>query len=193
MKTLLVTIVVIGMALYQVSAQSVQSITLGPKIGLNVSSWSGDDFNTDSKTGINIGAFSIIKFSEKFSLQPELLYSGQGTICGCRGSKIPVNYLILPILAKVDVYKNLYLNAGPQIGFLLSAKDGEDTSAEDEFSSTDFGIAIGAGYALPMRLHFHLRYIFGLSNINSEDFDENTQSRVFQVSVGYLLWKKNYN
>ena len=192
MKTLLVTFAFIGVFQCSLFGQVIKSISVGPKIGVNISSWGGDDFDTESRTGLHLGAFARAKFSEQFSLQPELYYSAQGTVCSCRGSKIPVNYLNFPVLARIDVYKGLYLNAGPQIGFLLSAKDGDDDSAEDEFKGTDFSFVIGAGYELPFDLHVHLRYNIGLSNINSEDFDENTKSQVFQIGVGFLPWKKNY-
>ena len=193
MKNLLLILIIVGFTIYQATAQSSKSISIGPKLGLNVSSWAGDDFNTDSKTGIHIGAFSQIQMSEKFGFQPEIFYSAQGTKCGCGDAEIPVNYLNIPLLVKLDVYQRIYINAGPQIGFLLSAKDGDDPSAEDEFKGTDISLALGAGYSLPIGLHFHLRYNIGLSNINSEDFDEDTQSRVFQVSVGYILWKKSFD
>ena len=191
MKTLIVTLAFLGVLQYSFG-QSIKSIAVGPKIGLNVSSWGGDDFNTKSKTGIHLGAFAQARFSKQFSVQPELFYSAQGTKCSCTSSNIPVNYLNFPVLVKVDVYKGLYLNAGPQIAFLLSAKDGDDDSAEDEFKGTDFSFVIGAGYELPLGIHVHLRYNIGLSNINSEDFDENTKSQVFQVGVGFLPWKKDY-
>ena len=55
-----------------------------------------------------------IPIANRFSFQPELLYSGQG-------SSVNLNYLNIPLMAKYNLTKEFSLEAGPQIGFLLSA------------------------------------------------------------------------
>ncbi len=59
------------------------------------------------------------------SLQPEVLYSGQGAkfsdslVTG----KLNYGYLNVPVLFKYQHASGLFAETGPQVGFLLSAKE----------------------------------------------------------------------
>jgi opacity protein-like surface antigen len=164
-------------------------VKFGAKAALNVATLNGDFEDASSLIGFQIGGFAEIKVSEKFAVQPELLYSAQGA--SFDGGDINLNYLNIPVMAKFYVADAFSLEAGPQIGFLLSAKnDGEDT--KDFYSSTDFGINLGAGYDFTENLSVGLRYNFGLSNVadfgDLEDFigeDISANNGVFSVSLGY--------
>ncbi|MCL6294386.1 porin family protein [Jejuia spongiicola] len=129
---------------------------------------------------------SEIKISEKFSFQPELLYSGQGYDTGISTEgNIALNYLNIPLIGKYYVTKRLSLEAGPQIGFLLSTKGGTK-DYKDLFKTTDFGVNFGLGYKLDNGLNFGARYVLGLSNINDVGSLKN-KNGVLQLSVGYFF------
>ncbi|PIA79419.1 hypothetical protein BFR04_00785 [Gaetbulibacter sp. 4G1] len=182
-KLLLVTaIVVFGLA--HVNAQDV---TFGIKGGLNFSTITGDNTSKDQTvTGFNFGVMSEIKISEKFSFQPELLYSGQGYDTGISTEgNIALNYLNIPLIGKYYVTKRLSLEAGPQIGFLLSTKGGTK-DYKDLFKTTDFGVNFGLGYKLDNGLNFGARYVLGLSNINDVGSLKN-KNGVLQLSAGYFF------
>lgn len=51
---------------------------LGAKAGLNFSNLTGDDADLDGRTSFHLGLIAEIMFSEKFGIQPEVLYSAQG-------------------------------------------------------------------------------------------------------------------
>lgn len=100
-------------------------------------------------------------------------------------------------MGKYYVTEGLSLQAGPQIGFLLSAKGKTEASAmglsieeeedvKDEFKGLDFGLNFGAGYELENGLGFDVRYNLGLSNISDYD-DANGGNGVFQITVGYAF------
>ena len=162
-----------------------QDIEFGIKGGLNFASISGDNTNDfEPVTGFNFGVFAEIPISEKFSFQPELLYSGQGY--SFNDNTIALNYLNMPIMGKYYVTKGLSIEAGPQIGFLLSAKN-ESIDVKDSFNTVDFGVNFGLGYKLDSGLNFGARYNLGLSNINKEDTFTN-KNGVFQVSIGYSFF-----
>ena len=74
-KLLLVTtITILGLA--HVNAQDVK---LGIKGGLNFATLTGgNNSEIGWTTDFNLGVMAEIKISEKFSFQPELIYSGQG-------------------------------------------------------------------------------------------------------------------
>lgn len=172
-----------------------QDVTFGAKAGLNLSSISGDETNGyDSRTAFHIGGVAEISISEKFSVQPELLYSAQGFKESFEGVDIDYNldYINLPIMAKYYVAEGFSLEGGPQVGFLMSAKakaEGADEDLKDFVKGIDFGLNFGLGYKMESGLNFGARYNLGLSNINDgEGSDEfKNQNSVIQLSVGFFF------
>lgn len=76
MKKILVLAVITVLGFANANAQEIK---FGVKGGLNFSTVSGDNTeNIDDVTSYNIGVVSEIPLSEKFSFQPEILYSRQG-------------------------------------------------------------------------------------------------------------------
>lgn len=178
-----------------------QDVKFGAKAALNIATLSGDDENTSSYTGFQVGGFAEIKVSEKFAVQPELMYSAQGGkekgVENYNGTDYDVTaiyklgYINIPVMAKFYVAKSFSLEAGPQIGFLVSAKGeakvlGTSTEVDikDSVKAVDFGLNLGAGYDFTNKFSAGLRYNFGLSNINDEDSSE-IKNGVFSVSLGY--------
>ncbi len=177
-KVVLVTVIAV-LGLTNVNAQEIK---FGVKGGLNFAYISGDNTDDiDPITDFNFGLLAEIPISEKISFQPELLYSGQG-------SSVALNYLNIPLMGKYYLTKGLSLEAGPQIGFLLAAKD-DGTDVKDLYNTVDFGVNFGLGYKLGNGLHFGARYNLGLSNINNIDgFSDKNKNQVFQLSVGYFFF-----
>ena len=158
-----------------------QGVKFGAKAALNIANLTGDVDDASSLTAFQVGAFAEFKVSEKFAVQPELMYSAQGA--DSDGEKLNLNYINIPVMAKFYVAKSFNLEVGPQIGFLVSAKsEGEDI--KDFVSSTDFGLNFGAGYDFTENLSAGLRYNLGLSNVNEEG-DGSIKNSVFSVSLGY--------
>ena len=190
MKRLL--LIAITLATFSMNAQQV---TFGIKGGVNFASVSGDETeNMDGRTSFHLGGTAEIIISDAFSIQPELLYSGQGyritEIPGIDGMtfdiKAKLDYLNLPVMAKYYLIEGLSLEAGPQIGVLMRAqfKEEESRDVKDTFNSTDFALNFGAGYKLNSGINFNLRYSLGLTDIPQQD-DVDFKQSVFQISVGY--------
>lgn len=200
MKKVLLSAVAV-MAFMSVSAQETR---FGVKAGANLSTFTGDVEDAKSLVGFHVGAFAEIKLTDKFAVQPEILFSTQGAKNEESGAgfssedKLNLSYLNIPVMAKYYVAEKFSLEAGPQIGFLLSAKDkyeysgpgGSDSGKEDVkdgFKSIDFGVNFGAGYDFTENLSVGLRYNLGLSNIADGDDagDAKVKNSVFSLSVGY--------
>ncbi|MCT4698875.1 porin family protein [Tenacibaculum haliotis] len=192
MKKVLLTIAIVA-AGFTVNAQEV---TFGAKAGLNIANVSGDGIDdNDARTSFHIGAVAEIEISDKFSVQPELVYSAQGAKTKMEGIDVTMalDYLNVPVMAKYYVAEGFSLELGPQIGFLMSAKMKaevggesveEDIKDDYKMKSVDFGLNFGAGYKLESGLNFSARYNLGLSKIS--DIEDSTgKNGVFQVSVGY--------
>ena len=190
-------------AVFAFSFANAQDVKYGAKAGLNISSITGDGTeDVSSKIGFQVGGFAEIKISDKFAIQPELLYSAQGAKAKLSEEGVSIKatqklaYLNIPVIAKYYVAKGFSLEAGPQLGFLLSAEqestesiDGVTTTESDDnkegFNSTDFGFNLGAGYDVTENINLGVRYSIGLSNIvkDSEDFKQNNSN--IAIAVGY--------
>jgi hypothetical protein len=188
MKKIIVSIVLVSISVATVSAQNFH---IGAKAGLNLTSLSGDFESDKAKTSFHIGGMVEIPILDKLSVQPELLYSSQGGISKFDSDDIiKLNYITFPIMAKYYVWESLSVEAGPQVGFLLTAEredDGQLEDLKDITKSVDIGVNLGLGYKLPMGLNFGLRYYFG-GNINSDNYSSTkVKNSVFQISAGYFF------
>ena len=178
MKKVLLSAVAV-MAFMSVSAQETR---FGVKAGANLSTFTGDADGVKSLVGFQVGGFAEIKLTDKFAIQPEVLFSTQGgkykesALGYSQEDKLNLSYLNVPVMAKYYVAEKFSVEAGPQIGFLLSAKDkyeysgpdGSDSGKEDikdGFKSIDFGVNFGAGYDFTENLSLGLRYTLGLSSV----------------------------
>ncbi len=190
MKKVLLVFVVLA-----ITASSFAQTKFGIKAGVNFANLSGDDVDMDSKTGLVLGAFAKFELSENFAFQPELLYSAQGAKASEEGIDITdkINYLNVPLMAKFYPTSGFSIQAGPQVGFLLSAKEkweGDGTSIEDDkkdyMKGIDFGLNFGLGYELPMGLGFDLRYNLGLTNIADSD-ETDIKNRAIQLTASWAF------
>ena len=171
MKKLLLVIAMVA-AGFTANAQ-----TFGVKAGLNFSNVtakdSGVSISPDGATSFYLGAVVDFELSEKFHIQPEVLYSAEGF------EDFDMSFVNIPVMAKYYVAEGFNLQAGPQVGFLVDAEDGTDG-----FKSVNFGLGLGAAYEMENGLFFDTRYNFGLSNL--ADFDgAELNTKAFQIGVGY--------
>ncbi|MFN8274138.1 MAG: porin family protein [Flavobacteriaceae bacterium] len=167
-----------------------EGIKLGIKGGLNVSNLSGDIKDVAIRTSIHLGLLAEIIVTDKFSIQPELMYSGQGaTVTSTGGGRLKYDYVNLPVLAKFPVANGLSFEAGPQLGFLVSAKYKTNDSNDkiEDTKTLDFGLGGGLEYELKNGVIFQARYNLGLTNINSASDNFRVSNNVIQASVGYLF------
>lgn len=187
-------IILSAIAIMAFAFSNAQETRFGVKGGLNISTVVGGDVeNTKSLVGFHVGGLAEIHIVEKFYIQPELLFSAQGTkVDGpFEDGDIKLNYLNIPVIAKYYIVdKKFNVEAGPQLGVLLSAKaEGEDI--KDFTRSVDFGFNIGAGYSFTDNLSVGLRYTIGLSPIsdndidNSDDYYDSAKNSNLQLSLAY--------
>ncbi|WP_264553602.1 porin family protein [Flavobacterium sp. N2038] len=178
-RIILVTIVLMAFGF-----TNAQSTRYGVKGGLNVSGITGYAEDTKTLIGFHVGGFAEIKVIEKLAIQPEFLFSTQGTVIegfnGDSNTTVKVNYLNIPVLAKYSISNAFTVEAGPQIGFLLSAKTrGEDVS--DLYKSTDFGFNLGCGYNFTENISVGARYTIGLTDVNDAS-DESLYPDLYNAS-----------
>ncbi len=184
MKKYLTTIIVF---LTSISTINSQHTNFGIKAGYNSATVQvTDGIDYDSKSGLHLGGLAHIHINKHFAVQPELVLSCQGGKDGS-DAKLKLNYINIPVLGQYMINDGFRLQTGPQVGFLVAAKQkvGDvEVDIEDVFSSVDFSWAFGAGYIFSSGVGIDARYNLGLSNI-SDDSDFEAKNRVFQVGLFY--------
>ncbi len=175
------------------SSKREEGIVLGVKGGLNMSNFMGDVEDQGMRTSIHLGLLAEIIVSDNFSVQPELLYSGQGsTYTGSAPgfARTKLDYLTVPVLGKFGLTDKLSFEAGPQLGFLVSAKRKTNTSNDkiEGVKTLDFGLNAGLEYELGSGVIFQGRYNLGLTDTGlTGDSNKRASNSVIQFSIGYLF------
>jgi hypothetical protein len=149
------------------------------------------DLNTDGKTGFHGGAYVVLAFSEKWAVQPEFLYSSQGSEIPDLDKLYELDYLSVPILLRWKPIKLLSIEAGPQFSVLLAAKDIDGESIKEEFKNSDFGLAVGATLHLPLGFNVGARYVWGFTNVMELEDDREVKNTVGQIFVGWTIFGAN--
>jgi hypothetical protein len=196
--SILTLICVFAYALANGQAQFAVGIKGGPNFAnIDVNSSVGDNYK--NRTGFHGGAFALIKLT-KIGIQPELLFSQQGSTVKFNSQDLRSNftYLNIPVMLKLYTVAGINLQVGPQFGFLTTAEseynpiDNEPQDLADvknAYKKSDLSAALGIGWDLPFGLTIDARYNLGLSKINAGQNSDESKNQVFQVSLGYKLIK----
>lgn len=181
-------LVVILIAVVTVKTTHAQpkELFFGIKAGTNISSLNVDngvDYN--SGASFHVGGLVHLHIAPHFAVQHELFFSGQGGKDG--SNRLKLAYLNSPLLAQYMTGFGLRFETGPQIGFLLGAKEkngNTETSIKDQLKPVDFSWVFGTGYLFPgTGLGIDARYNVGVNNIH--DGSSTIQNRVFSIGVFY--------
>lgn len=193
-----------------------QNLKYGIKGGLNVSNQSYNfsgaitPTNNSSLIGFNIGGYTEYKISNRFYIQPELLFSIQGgqfnDIIYLRlnfndpGEYVDVkqvnylSYINIPIMAKYFIVKKFNIELGPQFGFLISSRSKTSYNSpthsmenlydnKDFFNSIDYGINLGSEYHVSNKISLGLRYYLGIKNVGKNT--NEIKNNVLSISTSY--------
>lgn len=200
-------IILTAAAVFAFGLANAQEVEFGIKGGLNLANFEGDleGLEMKSKAGFHVGGFVAVKLSDKFTFQPEVMYSTQGAKADniqqdvngtVYNADVDFNlaYVNVPLMLKYYAADKFNIEFGPQVGFLTAAKvkatvDGisAEQDAKDQFESVDFGVNLGAGYDFTEKLSAGVRYNLGISNIAKTEpgDDSKVKNAVFSVSLGY--------
>lgn len=170
--------------------------------------WWGDD-SDDAPWGLgfNAGLAGKIAINDMFSVAPEV------DIALRRISDDDVTFrewaLEIPVMARINVLSQLYLELGPTFAFNLSSEAEEDIEEDgysysatldmDDYTNTfEFGLAVGAGYTVIPNLDINFRFALGLTSIIDEvkDYDDYTGEsysyeqdvKNMQLMIGATYW-----
>ena len=172
MKKVTTILSVAVMSLFFLTVDAQQAV--GIKGGLNIASLSG--FEGRDRISGHIGVFLHHTINKNWCFQPELLYSGEGQryMSGGVERTLALGYLQLPLMIQYYPAPQVYLEAGPQFGLLVSAQDKADDesghiNAKDDFTTGQVAIGLGIGYKASEKLILYGRYNFGLTDVSRFD------------------------
>ncbi len=171
-------------------------IEFGAKAGLNLATISvspkPSGFSYGLQPSFYVGGLVYIPLFSKFGLQPEIMYSGQGTKQSYQGASANerLGYINIPVLFKYKDPSGFFAEAGPQIGILLTAKEkvsGSSTDFKDQLKTTDVAFSFGAGYLSSLNIGVDARFNLGLTNIIKDAADGSAKNTTIQVGVFYVF------
>src|SRR5688572_2850664 len=121
--------------------------TFGVKGGVNVADLSDNGYKP--RVSAHGGIYVNRMLNKYFGIQPEVLFSGEGHryVYNSEEHTWALNYIQIPLMLQVYPVKELYLEAGPQVGLLVSARDkltaGAHPNIKANFATAQFSIATG--------------------------------------------------
>lgn len=142
--------------------------------GLNASQIDGDGMSGFHKPGLLLGAAAEYRFNDKWSFQPEVLYSQKGARTSQNAlDKDPylirqtyrLNYVDVPLIFNLHQFDELTFHFGPSVAVLVAAQydDGPGfASISDRINTLDFVGNAGVEYRLSRRLNFNIRYSYSI-------------------------------
>ncbi|MBC8111764.1 MAG: PorT family protein [Verrucomicrobia bacterium] len=193
--------IVLALGLFAAISATAQ-VNFGLKLGVNAnqlvpsnSSLKNDGF----KYGFVGGAF--LRFGiNGWYLQPEAVFAQKGANLQSSGTNVDagdiernINSLDVPILfgKAFGNRAKFRINAGPVIGFPLSAKQDGENRYKNALSGANVGYQAGIGLDVK-KVTFDLRYEGGLSKVGNGSYTVggqtfNTDDRIstFQFTIGY--------
>ena len=189
MKKLCLLVIGITSAIFSFAQQA----KLGVKAGLNIASLKIEDFdNTDSRLGLHAGLLAHIHLAPQWAVQPELLYSAEGGKVDFGGGSEATyknDYVNIPVMFQYMFDNGFRIEAGPQLGLLVSSKIEDENDVEDDaddtFKTTNVSLGVGLNYLSHSGFGFGGRYNHGVSNIAEGNGD--AKGRVFQISLFYMF------
>jgi hypothetical protein len=180
----------------------------GIKAGVNLANLYVDDVQDENmKVGLNVGLHAKVPLFRGVSLQPELLYTSKGTkvtynnlLMGNGEYRFNLNYVELPVLAVVNIARNINVHAGGYGAYLASAnvKDMDDDGNvydisnlnEDNFNRFDYGLVGGLGvdvenFTIGARYNYGLKEVGKSGSGGASNYLRNSKNSVINLYIGF--------
>ena len=194
------------------SAQSLLPTKYGIQFGINSSNLNISQekglipANSSTQIGVNMGACMHIPLSDKWYLNPELLFTQRGASFNYNFSndypinqrdeyevnnKITLSYATLNPTVSFKPSNKLALNIGPSISFLIGTKDDIDIVSQSittdsslitknllETETLDVGLNVGVSYFITEKILFDTKIYRGIINSTKilQPYTDNTDA-----------------
>ena len=189
------TTLLVALLLTNVTLISAQTLSIGPMIGGNVSTFTATS-NNKGLIGLSLGGFANYSVNDHFGLGLKVMYAQLGTAFDANPEHLRLHYVQVPITAvyyfgetgnqfRPKVFAGIYL--APLIK--ATNKNGDElhgTDGKSAYNNFDFGGLIGAGFNYRIQSRTWLNVDAGLTK-GLTDVTKNTlnyQNIAFGINVG---------
>ena len=198
--------IAVGLSTASYAQASDKTWSFGPELGVNFSKYGKDADDTDYKNGLLAGGFLTYSIRNTHAFTLKVLYSQKGAADEASDSKTHLNYIEVPVLARLffnregTIRPNIF--AGPSFGFLTGVKgkvgDGnyeEVANYKDIYNNFDLGLGFGIGinFKVAEEMYFIVdtRYTYGLSDLSKSSASEvNNLALAFSAGLSFGLSNK---
>ncbi len=178
-----------------------KKVSPGIRAGVNVTTLS--NINADFKTDFYAGGILGLHLGQRYTLQPELIYTRQGanhvvfvddeTGQPNREENVTIQYLSLGVINKFYFVDGFHGLVGPSLDMKIGKNFPRVDFDDDDYGGVDLGIALGLGYTMPFGLTVEGRFKTGLLDAFNNDYflgifddpDKVSLNRVFQIGLSY--------
>lgn len=172
-------------------------VNVGIKGGVSFTNISNIPYDLTRTTGHG-GIYIEANLNRNWAIQPEILYAGMGDryrlVPNGRGTEA-LSYVQIPVMFKYYPVRQFYVEFGPQLGLLTSAKEkvaGTSTDVKDGYNTADFALNFGLGFKVTPVIGFYFRYNVGLSNLQP-DASDNYSNRGALLGMDIRLFSSRYS
>jgi hypothetical protein len=185
-----------------------RKVRFGVQAGVNLAKFhmsgvpAGQTVDPTMKTSLYGGAFVNIPIGI-FRIQPGVIYTGLGskitgstttatnvrgvTVIGGYSQEQDLHYIAVPVMLQlVPGHNGFFIEAGPQIGYLITGRVETQTAGsttadsynKSDYDRTDFGVNGGVGYITRVGLGFTARYYSGFTNVYKDNGSTTANGQV---------------
>lgn len=176
----------------------------GVKGGVNFARFTQTDNPNErfyTKTDFYVGIFGALKLSKIYTMQPEILYTRQGSGIEYidfnnvkHDNKINLSYLSFAIANKFT-FDKFNIHVGPTFDIRINDRDKKLGEFNEDFdyydydyeNGIDLAFFIGAGYSFTNNFEVETRVKKGIVPVNG---DWDAENLVFQVGLAYKFGTK---
>ena len=204
MKKLTILIVLITLFNNNLYSQVKWGLLAGTNLSnITMSQNNSSNFSeTKNRVGFRIGISTDIPLSDAFSLNTGIVYSVKGYLTEIDYSligsptlgKIEANtsfrYFDIPLDFSYKISDLLSISTGPYLGLFVGGKTttngGSQTLRADDFSTTDFGLSLGAKFSLTEVFSISTGYQLGITDISE---GSEVYNKSFLLAIEYTFNK----
>ena len=199
-------IVLLAIATIMGASASFAQLSFGVKGGFSATNFWGEDINHGIKPSYQAGLLMEYKFTDKFAISPEVLFTSQGGKISSTSELLGIkavgdmtfntNYINVPVMLKYYVAPCFSIDFGPQVGFNVYSKTTASASIadfgtgdkaaldlKDKTNAVDFGLGLGGTFNVTDNLFVQARYTMGFTKVF--DGDQDIKNGNIFVGLGF--------
>ena len=166
------------------AAMAQKRFTFGPKIGVDLTHFWGENVDHGIIFGYQAGLFAEYRATDLIGIAPEVVFAAQGGKSG--DNTIHVNYVNIPVMLKLYVVPAFSIDLGPQLGINVYSKytpKGGSAVDINYAKDIDFGVGLGATYNIASDVFVQARYTLGVTNAFKVGHKQKNGNA--QIAIGY--------